>query len=96
MTPVSITTSAVSPTPAAGASAPPLSQIAASVLLTSELESRTSESIDKITAGGGVSALDLLEAQFNLNEFSLQASVLSGLIRNAKDVLEDTAKKGLS
>ena len=95
MMPVSITTSAASLTPAAEASASPLSQIAASVLLSSELESRTSESIGKITAGGagGVSALDLLETQLNVNELSLQTDLLSSLIRCLKNPLKEVANR---
>jgi hypothetical protein len=95
MMPVSITTSAASLTPAAEASASPLSQIAASVLLSSELESRTSESIGKITAGGagGVSPLDLLETQLNVNELSLQTNILNSLISGTKNPLEDIANK---
>ncbi len=93
MGPVSNTTPAASLTPAAGASASPLSQIAASILLSSELESRTSESIGKITAGDAVSALDLLEVQLNSNELSLQTDILSSLINATKNPLEDIAKK---
>jgi hypothetical protein len=95
MAPVSITTSAASLTSAAGASASPLSQIATSILLSSELESRTSESIGNITAGnaGGVSALELLKAQLNVNELSLQTNILSSLIRSIKNPLEDIANK---
>jgi hypothetical protein len=93
MGPVSSTTPAASLTSAGGASASPLSQIAASVLLSSEMESRTSVSIGKITAGDAVSALDLLEAQLNLNELSLQTGILGSLINATKKPLEDIANK---
>jgi hypothetical protein len=96
MGPVSNTTPAASLTPSeAGAPASPLSQIAESILLSSALELRTSESIDKITAGGaeGVSALDLLGVELNSKELELQTNILSSLIRATMDPLEYTASK---
>ena len=95
MGPVSNTAAAASLTPAAQASASPLSQVAASILLSSELESRTRESIGKITSGGagGVSGLDLLETRLNVSELSLQTELLSSLIRSIKNPLEETANR---